>query len=119
MYSRTRRVTAPLTRRQKRIMAAVGALLIAVIAGVSAWGLTSPGSYDRSRAGCVTVNLPSSTGGAIEHQCGAAARAVCRDAFSRRDQSALATQRECGLAGIAPSGATATAPPEPPSPGRG
>ena len=110
MYSRTRRPTAPLSRRQKRFMAAAGALLIAVIAGVSAWALSSPGSYDRSRDGCVTINLPSSTGGGIEHQCGAAARAMCRDAFTRSGGNALAVQRQCRLAGIGPAGAT-TAPP--------
>lgn len=112
MYSRTRRVTAPLSRRQKQVMAAVGALLIAVIAGVSAWALTSPGSYDRSRAGCVSVNLPSSTGGAISHECGAAARAMCREAFTRHDESAAVIQRQCRLAGIGPAG-SATAPPAP------
>ena len=110
MYSRTRRPTAPLSRRQKRFMAAAGALLIAVIAGVSAWALSHPGKYDRSHAGCVTVNLPSSTGGGIEHQCGAAARAMCQDAFTRADGNALATQRQCRLAGISPASVT-TAPP--------
>jgi hypothetical protein len=106
MYSRTRRITAPLTRRQKRVMAAVGALLIALIAGVSVWAVTHPGSYDRSRAGCVSVNLPSSTGGGIAHACGAAARAMCQDAFGRRDQAALAIQRQCRLAGIGPANGT-------------
>jgi hypothetical protein len=100
MYSRTRRITAPLNRRQKRVMAVAGALLIAVIAGVSAWAGTHPDSYGSSHAGCVSVNLPSSTGGAIAHECGAAARAMCQDAFARHDESALATQRQCRLAGI-------------------
>jgi hypothetical protein len=110
MYSRTRRPTAPLSRRQKRFMAVAGALLIAVIAGVSAWALSSPGSYDRSRAGCVTVNLPSSTGGGIQHACGGAARAMCHDAFTRADENALAIQRQCRLAGIGPAGANTPAP---------
>ena len=109
MYSRTRRSTAPLTRRQKRVLAAVGALLIALIAGASVWAVTSPGSYGRSHAGCVTVNLPSSTGGAIAHQCGAAARAMCQAAAGRHDESAVLTQRQCRLAGIGPAaGAPAT-----------
>ena len=110
MYSRTRRTTAPLSRRQKRAMAAVGALLIAAIVGVSAWAVSHPGSYGRSHAGCVSVNLPSSTGGGIAHACGAAARAMCQDAFARHDQAALATQRQCRFADIGPAGAT-TAPP--------
>lgn len=110
MYSRTRRITAPLSRRQKRAMAVAGVLLIAVIAGVSGWAVSHPGSYGRSHAGCVSVNLPSSTGGAIAHTCGAAARAMCQDAFARHDENALAIQRQCRLAGIGPAGAT-TAPP--------
>ena len=105
MYTRTRRITAPLSRRQKRVMAALGALLIAAIAGVSVWAVSHPGSYDRSHAGCVSINLPSSTGGAIAHQCGAAARAMCQDAFTRHDENALAIQRQCRLAGIGPAGA--------------
>jgi hypothetical protein len=100
MYSRTRRSTAPLNRRQKRVLAVAGALLIAVIAGVSAWAVIHPGSYDRSRAGCVSVNLPSSTGGAVAHACGTAARAMCHNADGRHDQNALAIQRQCRLAGI-------------------
>lgn len=100
MYSRTRRITAPLSHRQKRVLAVAGALLIAVIAGASTWAVIHPGSYDRSRSGCVSVNLPSSTGGAIAHACGPAARALCHDAYARHDQNALAIQRQCQLAGI-------------------
>jgi hypothetical protein len=100
MYSRTRRITTPLSRRQKRVLAVAGALLIAVIAGVSAWAVIHPGGYDRSHAGCVSVNLPSSTGGAIAHACGPAARSMCQDAYIRHDQNALAIQRQCRLAGI-------------------
>ena len=86
-------------------MAALGALLIAAIAGVSGWAVSHPGSYDRSHAGCVSINVPSSTGGAIAHQCGAAARAMCRDAFARAGGNSAAIQRQCRLAGIGPAGA--------------
>jgi hypothetical protein len=108
MYSRTRRSTAPLSRRQKRVFAVVGALLIAVFAGASVWALSHPGSYGRSHAGCVNVNLPSSTGGGIAHECGAAARAMCQSVSGRHDEAAVLTQRQCRLAGIdATPGATA------------
>ena len=93
----------PLTRRGKRGLAWTGGILAAVIAGVIAWTAVSAGSYDSSRAGCVTVTVPSSTGGGLLHECGGAARAMCRGAFARRDRIALLARPQCRLAGLAPA----------------
>jgi hypothetical protein len=99
-----------MTRRDKRILAVVGGFLLAVLAGVGVWAAVRPGSYDRSHDGCITVSVPSSTGGGLLHQCGAQARMTCRNAFAQDDRLALLTRPQCRLAGLAqPSPAAATA----------
>lgn len=67
-------------------------------------GRDRPGRYGRSAHGCVSVTVPSSTGGGILHACGAAARAMCHTAFARHDRIALLTRPQCRLAGLAPAG---------------
>ena len=91
-----------LTPRQKRVFLIVAAVLVVLVASVSAWAATSPGSYDRSAHGCVNVVEPSSTGGAILHECGAAARALCRSAFQHTSRLDLLTRPQCRLAGLGP-----------------
>ena len=96
-----------LTARQKRVFAVVGVVLVIIIGGVSAWAATDPGSYGRSRSGCVNVVVPSTTGGGILHGCGAAAQAMCARAFTHRDRIAMLTRPQCRLAGYtAQSGQT-------------
>jgi len=80
----------------------VAGLLLALLAGVSVWAAAAHGRYDRSAHGCITVVEPSSTGGAILHQCGASARALCRSAFSHTNRVALLTRPQCRLAGLGP-----------------
>jgi hypothetical protein len=91
-----------LTPRQKRVFVIVGCVVVILVASVSAWAATSPGSYDRSAHGCVNVVEPSSTGGAILHECGAAARALCRSAFQHTSRLDLLTRPQCRLAGLGP-----------------
>jgi hypothetical protein len=91
-----------LTPRQKRVFVIVGCVLIILVTSVGAWAATSTGSYDRSAHGCVNVVEPSSTGGAILHQCGAAARALCRSAFQHTTRLDLLTRPQCRLAGLGP-----------------
>jgi hypothetical protein len=98
------RLGESLTRRQKRVFAVVGAVLVVVLGGVSVWAATDPGRYGRSRHGCVNVVVPSTTGGAILHECGTAAQAMCRRAFAQRDRIALLAQPQCRQAGYAPAG---------------
>jgi len=102
----------PLTRRDKRGLAIAAAVILAVIAGVAIWAAVRPGSYGQSRNGCVTVTAPSSTGGGLQHACGAAAVAMCRNAYAHDDQLSLLTRPQCRLAGILPS-------PAPPASGPG
>lgn len=100
--------TAPGRPRPRRgRLAAAGVLTVAVVGGVAVWGVTHPGAYGRSHDGCVTVTVPSSTGGALEHGCGATARAMCRTAFAGHDRLALATRPQCRLAGLGPSAGAA------------
>jgi hypothetical protein len=110
MEGRSQRIAGPLSRRQKRLMILVGAVLAVVLGGVSAWAATGPGSYDRSRNGCVTVNVASSMGGSVTHRCGAAARDMCRTAFARDDKVSRLTQEQCRLAGIRPPFSPASQP---------
>jgi len=93
-----------LTPRQKRVFVAVAAALVVILGGVSVWAATDPGSYGRSRHGCVNVTVPSTTGGALLHSCGAAARALCDRAFAHHDKISLLARSQCRQAGYAPAG---------------
>jgi hypothetical protein len=92
-----------LTPRQKRVFAVIGVIVAVLLVGVGAWAASDPGTYGRSRNGCINVTVPSSTGGAIMHDCGASARAQCRKAFSHTDKLSLAARPACRQAGLAPS----------------
>jgi hypothetical protein len=103
MYRKVQQPKAePLTRRDKRGLAIVGGVILAVGAGVGIYSAVSPGSYGQSRDGCVTVSAPSSTGGGLQHACGAAAVAMCREAYTHDDQLSLLSRTQCRLAGIDP-----------------
>jgi len=91
-----------LTPPQKRVFLIVAVLLILLLAGAGVWAAAGRGSYDRSAHGCITVVAPSSTGGAILHQCGPAARALCHSAFSHTSRMDLLTRPQCRLAGLGP-----------------
>jgi hypothetical protein len=91
-----------LTRRQKRVFVIVGCLVLLIVAGLSVWATAGPDRYGRSGNGCVNVVEPSSTGGAVLHQCGPAARALCRSAFSHTTRLDLLTRPQCRLAGLGP-----------------
>jgi hypothetical protein len=91
-----------MTRRDFRLIAGAGALVVIVLAAVAIWAAVRPGSYGGSRNGCITVTMPSSTGGALIHDCGASARAACQKAFAGHDRVSLLTRPQCRLAGIKP-----------------
>jgi hypothetical protein len=42
-------------------------------------------------------------GGSLMHQCGGAARATCKSAYSGTDEVSRLTRPQCRLAGINPS----------------
>jgi hypothetical protein len=91
------------TGRDKRRIVAIVAAIVLVLAGVAIWAAVRPGSYDVSRNGCISVNLPGPMGGNIVHQCGSAARNTCQQAYAASDRTARLYQAQCRLAGINPS----------------
>ncbi len=93
-----------LTPRQKRVFAIVGGVVVLLVACLGAWAALGPDRYGQSSHGCVTVVEPSSTGGGVLHQCGDAARAMCRSAFAHHSKLDLLTRPQCRLAGLAPPG---------------
>jgi len=113
MYRKTQQPRPePLTRRDKRWLAAIGGLVLAALAGLGIWVTVSPGPYGPSHDGCVTVTAASSTGGAVLHECGARAVAMCESAFRHADRLSLLTRTQCRMAGLgpAPAPSTSTAP---------
>jgi hypothetical protein len=116
MYRKTQQPgPEPLTRRDKRWLAALGAVVLAAAAALGIWIAVSPGQYGRSHDGCVTVTAASSTGGAVLHECGARAVAMCHTAFRHDDKLSLLTRTQCRLAGLGP----APAPSSPAAPSGG
>lgn len=86
-------------RDRRRILIAVAAI-VAVLVGVGIWAAVRPGAYGSSGNGCVTVTMPSSTGGALIHECGQAAKTMCHRAFAATDKVSLLTRPQCRLAGL-------------------
>jgi hypothetical protein len=87
-------------RPGKRRLALIAAVVAVALSGLVIWAANDPGSYGRSRAGCITVTVPSSMGGALLHQCGADARATCRRARGRTDRLSVLIRPQCRLAGL-------------------
>jgi len=92
--------TPPAGRSGKRKLAVIGATVAAVFGVAAALTAAHPGLYGQSRAGCVTVTIPSSTGGALLHDCGDSARALCRRAGQRSDRMSLLIRPACRQAGL-------------------
>lgn len=102
MEGHHRRLSEPLTSRQKRIMAAsLAVIAVAIIAGILVASLGG-GSTPASRDGCVSLTIPSTLGGAELHECGAAAREFCAEQYTRHDALAGLAQPQCALAGYRP-----------------
>jgi hypothetical protein len=113
MYRKTQQPRPEaLTRRDRRGLAVVGGLILAVSAGVGNWTAVQPREYGPSHDGCVTVTAASSTGGALVHACGSSAVAMCQAAFSRDDRLSLLTRPQSRLAGLggAPAARTSATP---------
>jgi hypothetical protein len=91
------------TSRDKRKIAATVAAIALVLAAIAVWAAVRPGTYGSSRDGCITVTMPSSTGGALIHQCGADARALCKRAYAGTDKESMLSRPQCRLAGITPA----------------
>ena len=87
-------------RSDKRSLFVLVIAIALVFAGVAAWSSVHQDRYGRSGTGCFAVTIPSSTGGALLHQCGANARATCRHAFRSHDRLALLMRPQCRSAGL-------------------
>jgi len=74
------------------------------LGGVGAWAALAPDTYSGSANGCVNMTIPSSTGGATIHYCGAQAKSFCRSEFAAaaNDPIAVRARPQCRLAGINP-----------------
>jgi hypothetical protein len=112
MYAKANPGAGRLTPRQKRSFRIIGVLVVVVLGGLFAWGALASDRYGSSGHGCVNVTVPSSTGGATLHYCGAPAVSFCRTAFRSGDQISLRARAQCVLAGLGPAGPSAQ-----PSPG--
>jgi hypothetical protein len=106
MYSKTRLGTdqmegaTSLTPRGKRIVYLVVAIVVAAGVAIGVWSGVSHDPYATSANGCVSVTVPSSTGGGRIHYCGAQAKTFCRGAFANSDSVSLAARPQCDLAGL-------------------
>jgi len=80
-----------------------GVLIIVILGGLGAWAGLASDRYSSSGNGCLNVTVPSSTGGATLHYCGAAARSFCQASFRSHDQISLRARPQCVLAGLGPS----------------
>jgi hypothetical protein len=105
MYSKTRlgadQLNGPaLTPRGKRVLIAIGAVVVAVGAAFGIWSAVGPDRYGPSANGCVNVTVANSTGGATLHYCGNDAKAFCRSAYAHTDRISLLGRPQCALAGL-------------------
>jgi hypothetical protein len=106
MYSKTRLGTdqiegaTSLTPHRKRIVYLIVALVVAAGVAIGVWSGVSHDGYATSANGCVSVTVPSSTGGGLIHYCGAQAKTFCRGAFANSDTLSLAARPQCDLAGL-------------------
>jgi hypothetical protein len=111
MYRKVRQPTAEkLTRRDRIGLITAGAVLAAGFAGAGIYAAVQPGGYGQSRDGCVTVSEPSSTGGALIHQCGGGAIRMCRGAYAHTDRLSMLTRPQCRLAGLGPGQVSGSSP---------
>ena len=87
-----RRLETPLSRRDKRVLAAIACVAaLATGGGIYAYVDRAPG---RSDAGCVTVVIPSTLGGSTIRRCGAAARTFCRTEAGNNPEVAAQCRRK-------------------------
>jgi hypothetical protein len=106
MYSKTRLGgdqadgARRLTPRRRRIVYLVVGLVVAACAAVGIWSAVTSDPLATSANGCVSVNIPSATGGQIGHFCGTQAKSLCRQAFAGVDATSVAEQKQCVLAGL-------------------
>jgi hypothetical protein len=106
MYSKTRlgsdqiEGALSLSPRGKRIVYLIVALVVAAGVAIGIWSAVSSDPLATSANGCVSVTVASSTGGGIEHFCGAQAKTFCRQAYENSDSNSVLARKQCILAGL-------------------
>src|SRR5271154_6018679 len=100
MVGHNQRLAQPLTRGQRRGLAVTLVVLLVAVVVATAYGLTN---HATSKDGCINVTIPSTLGGAVIHNCGAAARAFCQTAATHSAPTSLLARPECVKAGITPA----------------
>jgi hypothetical protein len=85
------------TRRERRVLVAVIAVLLIGVA--IALFATLRGGSSEAGAGCIRVTVPSTMGGATVHACGPAAARWCRSPESRQAAIAHDARAQCLRAG--------------------
>lgn len=106
MYSKTRLGSdqidgaLSLSPRGKRVVYLLVLVVVAAGAAAGVWSGVSRDKWATSGNGCVSVTVPSSTGGGVLHYCGEQARSFCRTSFAHADQVALAARPQCVIAGL-------------------
>jgi hypothetical protein len=83
-----------ISARERRVLAVVAALLVALSVALLVHGLASSSSPSASAA-CVDVTAASTLGGAKVHACGAEATRVCRSAGAGSSPLAVALRPQC------------------------
>jgi hypothetical protein len=91
----------PLSRRERRAAAVLGAVVVLAGAGVGAWAAVGPAGGGGSQGKCVSLVVASSTGGGTIRYCGAAARQWCEREATGRDALAARARPACRSAGFA------------------
>ena len=89
----------PLSRRERRALSIVGAAVVLAGAGVGVWELVTPGGAGSGR-GCVSVVVPSSTGGGTITHCGTDARSWCAAQASAHGPLAQLARNACRRADL-------------------
>jgi hypothetical protein len=96
LVGHAQRISQPLTRLQRRLVAAV----VIIVVAASAWAITQAASAPASSHGCVNVVVPGSMGGGVLTHCGAAARRWCASEYRQSDSLARLAATQCRLAGL-------------------
>jgi hypothetical protein len=102
MYGKTNLGAGTMSARQKRTLAIAGSAVVLCLAGFGVWAAVAPDPFAGSGAGCVNLTVPSSTGGATIHYCGAQARSFCHSELAAPADDPIATRARpaCRQAGL-------------------
>ena len=93
------RARTPLSRRDKRLLLALAAL---IVAGAIAAGVVLATRSSSPQGACLSVDVPSTMGGGHLKECGAAARQFCLEQAKREPAIAAACRRQGFLAELKP-----------------